>query len=247
MRILVAWSSKRGGTEGIGRILRDALEAHGFETFAASVDQVRELDSFDAVIVGSALYSSRWTRGAVRFVNRHLEMARTKSGDWRNVEIIRAWADELAKVVVGATPLAPVKQPERSISRLLVHGIAGWAMCALTMSALLHVVSQTTALVIHAAAAPLFFTLIAVHYFRSKAARNPLPTAAVWTSGVALFDLLVVANMMQHGFQMFASLLGTWVPFALIFLATWATGMVMSILPASGTGLESRRQAQKAA
>jgi hypothetical protein len=30
---------------------------------------------------------------------------------------------------------------------------------------------------------------------------------------------------------MFSSLSGRWLPFALIFLATWATGLVMSVLP----------------
>lgn len=31
MRVLVTWGSKRGGTEGIGGLLADALEGHGPE------------------------------------------------------------------------------------------------------------------------------------------------------------------------------------------------------------------------
>jgi menaquinone-dependent protoporphyrinogen oxidase len=303
MRVLVTWSSKRGGTEGIGRTLRDALETRGFEAVAVSVDQVRELDTFDAVIIGSALYSNRWTAGAIRFVNRHIHqlrkvpvwffssgplddsadhedipatrqvavlaervgaqghvtfggrlesdakgfpasaMAKTKSGDWRNPERIRTWADELARELPCATPLPPVKQPARSISRLLAHAVLGWALCTMTMTALLHAVSFTAALIIHAAATPLFFTAIASHYFRPRGARDPLPTAAAWTAAVALLDFLVVAILVQRSLQMFASFTGTWLPFALIFLVTWATGAVMSVLP--GTGGTSERQAHE--
>jgi hypothetical protein len=100
-------------------------------------------------------------------------MAKTKSSYWRNPEHIRAWADQLAKELPGATPLPPVKHRARSVSRLLAHAIAGWAVCAMTMTALLHIVSLTAALVIHAAAAPLFFTAIAWHYFRLRGARDP--------------------------------------------------------------------------
>ena len=71
MRVLVTWSSKRGGTEGIGRIIGEELRARAFEVIAASVDDVRAVDSFDAVIVGGALYGNRWPRKMRSFVNRH--------------------------------------------------------------------------------------------------------------------------------------------------------------------------------
>jgi hypothetical protein len=173
-------------------------------------------------------------------------MAKTKSGDWRNPEHIRAWADQIARELSGASPLPLVKHPARSVPCLLAHAIAGWALCAMTMTALLHIVSLTAALVIHVAAAPLFFTAIAWHYFRLRGARDPLPTAAVLTVAVGLLDLLVVAVLVQHSLRMFASLAGTWLPFALIFLATWATGLVMSVLPESERrGVTSKSQAHE--
>jgi menaquinone-dependent protoporphyrinogen oxidase len=72
MRVLVTWSSKRGGTEGIGRALGDALHAHGFDVVAASARDVRAIDRFDAVIIGGALYANRWPLAVRRFVRRHL-------------------------------------------------------------------------------------------------------------------------------------------------------------------------------
>jgi menaquinone-dependent protoporphyrinogen oxidase len=76
MRILVTWSSKRGGTEGIGRTVGEALQGNGLEVLAAPVNEVRAIDSFDAVIVGGALYANRWPRKLGRFVNRHAKQLR---------------------------------------------------------------------------------------------------------------------------------------------------------------------------
>lgn len=291
MRVLVTWGSKLGGTEGIGRILREALEAHGFEVVASSADEVRKLDAFDAVIVGGALYANRWPRNVRRFVNGHVEqlrkvpvwffssgplddsadhedipatmqvtvlaeragakghitfggrlepnakgfpasaMAKTKSGDWRNPERIRAWAAKLAAELPHARPGTPIDHPARSIWRLLAHAVVGWALCAATMGALLHLVSLTAALVIHAVSAPLFFSALAWHYFHARGARDPLPTAITWTAVVMLLDLVVVAGGVQRTLAMFESITGTWLPFALVFLAAWGTGSLMSTMP----------------
>lgn len=76
MRILVTWGSKRGGTEGIGRVIASTLEERGFEVVATPVEQAPRLDGFDAVLAGSALYANRWTPSARRFVRRHVKALR---------------------------------------------------------------------------------------------------------------------------------------------------------------------------
>jgi hypothetical protein len=161
-------------------------------------------------------------------------MARKNSGDWRNPERIRAWASELAGELPGASPGTPIDHPARSVTRLLGHALAGWAVCGVTMAGLLRFWGLTPALVIHAIAAPAFFTLLARRYFGARGARDPLPTAAHWTATVALLDLVVVAGAVLRSLAMFGSIAGTWLPLALIFTATWATGEVMSMLPAPG-------------
>jgi hypothetical protein len=119
------------------------------------------------------------------------------------------------------------------VTRLLAHGVAGWALCALTLLVLLQAVSLTTALVLHAVAAPLPFAAIATHYFRPRGARDPLPVALVWTTIVALLDLVAIAGIVQHDLTMFASVVGTWLPFVSILLVTRVTGVMMSMMPAS--------------
>jgi hypothetical protein len=89
----------------------------------------------------------------------------------------------------------------------------------------------TTATVLHAVAAPIFFAAIAWLYFRARGARESLETALSWTAAVMLLDLLVVALGIQRSLAMFGSLAGTWIPFALVFFSTWVVGRVMSTLP----------------
>jgi len=54
--------------------------------------------------------------------------------------------------------------------------------------------------------------------------QDPLSTAVMFVAIVALLDLVVVAGGVQHSLAMFTSVVGTWLPFALIFGVTWATG-----------------------
>jgi hypothetical protein len=52
-------------------------------------------------------------------------------------------------------------------------------------------------------------------------------------------DFFVVALLINRSLDMFASLLGTWIPFALIFTSTYLTGLVakrsFKILPKNGS------------
>jgi hypothetical protein len=159
-------------------------------------------------------------------------MARAKSGDWRNPARIRAWAAGLAEALPTAKPGAAYDPPARSLWRLLAHGAAGWALCALVMGILLKAATAGLAVAIHAVAAPLIFALVAINYFRAHGARDPLPAALALTAVVAVLDAVIVAGFVLRSFSMFTSFAGTWLPFILIFLATWFTGSIMSMMPA---------------
>ena len=111
----------------------------------------------------------------------------------------------------------------------MLHGVVGWAACALTMGLLLATAHLGTALVLHALAAPLIFVAVSRHYFQQPGAREPRPTAFAFVAIVALLDLVVVAGLIQRSLAMFGSIAGSWLPFLLIFVATWTTGEVMSM------------------
>jgi menaquinone-dependent protoporphyrinogen oxidase len=158
-------------------------------------------------------------------------MARSHSGDWRDPAQIRAWAIDIAARLSTARPLAPIPQPGRSLPRLVAHAVAGWSACAVVMAGLLAMTGAGVALAVHAIAAPLIFVAIGRSYFSARGARTPLPVAVAFTAIVGGLDAAIVAGLIQRSFAMFASVWGTWLPLALIFAASWATGAIVATLP----------------
>lgn len=102
------------------------------------------------------------------------------------------------------------------------------------------------ALVIHAIAAPLIFAVVSIIHSETSRDRSPIATAILFTAVVILMDVFVVAFLIARSFRMFASPLGTWMPFALIFLSTWAAGSLLAlprIRQNNGSSSKARRRA----
>lgn len=109
----------------------------------------------------------------------------------------------------------------------LVYVLIGWALCGTTMGIGLSLASENIAVVAHAILAPLFFVVLSWHYFRRDSTLSPLCTAALFLGVIVALDVFVVATAIQRSFAMLASPLGTWLPLALIFVATWLTGVLV--------------------
>jgi menaquinone-dependent protoporphyrinogen oxidase len=77
MRILIAYGSERGGTEGLANALASVLVEAGHEVDVRPGLEPDGLAEWDAVIVGGALYANHWHRHARRFVERHIEELRS--------------------------------------------------------------------------------------------------------------------------------------------------------------------------
>jgi menaquinone-dependent protoporphyrinogen oxidase len=81
MKVLVSAASKHGATsevaEEIGSALREALSAHGGdgeEEWMVEVlppGQVGSVESYDAVVLGSAVYAGHWLEGAKELARTH--------------------------------------------------------------------------------------------------------------------------------------------------------------------------------
>lgn len=71
MKILVAFGSKRGGTEGLAEMLATDLVHAGAEVVVEPANAVGSLAGFDAAVIGGSLYMGRWHRDAVRLVRKH--------------------------------------------------------------------------------------------------------------------------------------------------------------------------------
>jgi len=74
MRVLVTYGSKRGGTEGLARMVAGNLRDRGLEVDLLPPRQVHDVAVYNAVVVGGALYAFRWHPAARRFVRRHLHV-----------------------------------------------------------------------------------------------------------------------------------------------------------------------------
>ena len=111
---------------------------------------------------------------------------------------------------------------------LLAHALVGWVLCAATMGIGMAVTALENTLIIHAIGAPIFFAGVSLVYFNKFNYSTPLPTAAIFIAFVIAMDFFVVALLINRSLEMFTSLLGTWAPFALIFLSTYLTGLVVT-------------------
>ncbi|HEY3333969.1 MAG TPA: flavodoxin domain-containing protein [Candidatus Limnocylindrales bacterium] len=100
-RVLVAYATKLGSTREIADVIGAELHSAGHEADVLSVNDVRRLDGYDAVILGSALYAAHWQRDANRFVHRHPEELRA----------VRLWAFSSgpldAKLAAQDLPMTP--------------------------------------------------------------------------------------------------------------------------------------------
>jgi hypothetical protein len=113
----------------------------------------------------------------------------------------------------------------RKLVVILVHAFIGWALCTAAMGIGLATMSLQGALIVHAIGAPIFFAVVSLIYFKRFNYTTPLQTALIFVCFVIAVDFLVVALLINRSLEMFASLLGTWIPFVLIFASTYLTGL----------------------
>jgi hypothetical protein len=107
---------------------------------------------------------------------------------------------------------------------LVTHAVVGWAYCGALIGVGRQLLPLHTALILHAIGAPVGFAFISRFYYRQFAYTSPGQTAAAFLGVVVFLDLFLVAPVFEKNYAMFSSILGTWMPFALIFAATYLTG-----------------------
>lgn len=71
MKVLVAYSSKRGSTAEIAETIAATLRREGLSVCLEQAENVRDLEPYDAVVLGSAVYMKRWRGDAKHFLKKH--------------------------------------------------------------------------------------------------------------------------------------------------------------------------------
>lgn len=109
---------------------------------------------------------------------------------------------------------------------ILIHAFIGWMFCAATMGIGMATTSLENTLILHAIGAPIFFAAVSLIYFSKFNYTTPWQTALIFVGFVVGLDFVVVALLINRSLDMFTSLLGTWIPFVLIFVSTYFTGVI---------------------
>jgi menaquinone-dependent protoporphyrinogen oxidase len=71
MTVLVTAASKHGATLEIAETIARVLENRGITAEFVAIDDVVELGSYDAHVVGSGIYLGNWLKRAHRFIDAH--------------------------------------------------------------------------------------------------------------------------------------------------------------------------------
>lgn len=99
-KILVTFASKYHATTEIAEAIASDLKAEGVLVDLLPVKYVKNLESYDAIIIGSAVYAGRWIPEAVEFVKMNQEMLAEKPvwifssgpvGEGDAEELLKGW------------------------------------------------------------------------------------------------------------------------------------------------------------
>jgi menaquinone-dependent protoporphyrinogen oxidase len=71
MKVLVTVASRHGATGEIGEVLAGVLRDAGHDVESLAPELVTNVRHYDAVVVGSAVYTGRWLEPARRLAQRH--------------------------------------------------------------------------------------------------------------------------------------------------------------------------------
>ena len=68
-KVLVTYASKYGATKEIAEKIGEVFHQAGLQADVIPVDGVRDLNTYGAIVLGSALYIGKWQKEAVAFLN----------------------------------------------------------------------------------------------------------------------------------------------------------------------------------
>ena len=77
-RVLVAYATKLGSNTEIAEAIATVLRESGHHASAIPTRNVKAIDGWDAVILGSAIYAAHWQKDARRFATRFHDGLRSR-------------------------------------------------------------------------------------------------------------------------------------------------------------------------
>ena len=71
MTVLIAYASKHGSTQEIAERIAEKLRQIGIQAETRSVDEVSDPESYEALVIGSAVYYGSWLKEAKEWMRRN--------------------------------------------------------------------------------------------------------------------------------------------------------------------------------
>ncbi len=78
MRVLVGYASRFGSTRDIAARIADTVRTGDNEVDLRSVDEIDDVEQYDAVVFGSGVYDGSWTADAAALMRRHADVLARK-------------------------------------------------------------------------------------------------------------------------------------------------------------------------
>ena len=109
-KILVAYASKHGSTKEIAEKIGEVLNQEGFQAEVLTANDVRDLTTYDAVILGSAVYIANWRKEAISFLQANEKILAERpvwlfssgpSGEGDPVELLKGWRFPAAQQLIA--------------------------------------------------------------------------------------------------------------------------------------------------
>ena len=98
--VLVAYATKHGATAEIAARVGAVIREAGLEVEVVPADRVRDLTSYKAVVLGSAVYIGQWRKQAAKFLTKNEKaladlpvwlFSSGPTGEGDPVELVQGW------------------------------------------------------------------------------------------------------------------------------------------------------------
>jgi len=76
--ILLAYATRFGSTQEVAETITAELREAGLEVDLQPMQEVKTLDNYDAVVLGAAIYGSKWHPDAHKFLSQNQEILRQR-------------------------------------------------------------------------------------------------------------------------------------------------------------------------
>lgn len=117
-QVLVTYSSRQGASAEVAAAVAETLQVVGHSTIHCAMSDVKQIDSYESLVVGAPIYSACWLPEATTWVKQHQRVLQARKVACFVLAIrLRDSSDELRAAVLDAI------ETERVIMRPLSIGL----------------------------------------------------------------------------------------------------------------------------